>query len=89
MRNKFIFKRALKITARKTPKFLGETAILPEIHQCSSCQTVYDARFGASEVGITEGVAFADLPSNFVCATCDGEKLGFVLLEGIKRIELT
>ena len=74
-------KRALKIIAKKTVKTLGEAAILPEIHQCSSCQTVYDARFGALEVGITEEVAFADLPSNFVCPTCDGEKLGFVLVE--------
>jgi rubredoxin len=76
-------KRALRITAKKTPKSLGEKAVLPEIHQCTSCQTVYDARFGALEVGITEGVAFADLPSDFVCPTCDGEKAGFILVKDL------
>jgi rubredoxin len=68
-----------KTTVKKTDK----TSFLPEIYQCSDCLTVYDARFGALEVGITEGVPFADLDDNFVCTTCDGAKTGFVLMENI------
>ena len=74
-------KRALKIIAKKTPKMLDNTLISREIYQCSDCLTIYDARFGASEVGITEGVAFADLPDFFVCPTCDAPKSTFHVLE--------
>jgi rubredoxin len=74
-------KRALKIIPKSIVKKTDKAAFLPEIYQCSDCMTVYDARFGASEVGITEGVAFADLPVDFVCSTCDAPKSAFVLWE--------
>jgi rubredoxin len=79
-------KKALKITVKKTPKTLDKTADLPEIHQCCHCLTIYDARFGALEVGIAEGIAFADLPESFVCPTCDAEKSAFVLMKnGVEK----
>jgi rubredoxin len=73
-------KKALKITVKKTPKTLDNTTISPETHQCSCCLTIYDARFGALEVGITEGVAFSDLPESFVCPTCDSPKSMFKIV---------
>jgi rubredoxin len=81
-------KKALKITTKTDAKTIDKTAILPEIHQCSSCLTVYDARFGAAEVGITEGVSFLDLPDSFVCPTCDGAKLGFYLVKNFEGKEI-
>ncbi len=76
-------KRALKIIPKMAAKNIDKTAVLPEIYQCSDCLTVYDTRFGAAEVGITEGVSFSDLSDSFICPTCDAPKSAF-----LKKTEL-
>jgi rubredoxin len=49
-----------------------------EIHQCSSCLTIYDDRFGDSINDIEPGIKFNSLPDNYTCPTCGNEKKQFV-----------
>lgn len=48
-----------------------------DLYQCSDCFTVYDERFGDSMQGIERGIAFANLPSNYCCPTCEASKQAY------------
>lgn len=49
-----------------------------KVHQCSTCFTFYDERFGDSVNDIPVGVKFMDLPTNYCCSVCEGAKSKFV-----------
>ena len=44
------------------------------VHQCPYCLTVYDEQYGDARHGVTAGTAFADLPMEYTCSTCDAPK---------------
>ncbi|MEL7161381.1 MAG: rubredoxin, partial [Bacteroidota bacterium] len=54
-----------------------------EYHQCGNCQSVYDPELGEPDNGVPAGTFFEDLPQDYRCWTCSGEKAAFrpVLLE--------
>lgn len=45
-----------------------------EMHQCKSCFTVYDSRYGDEQGGIPIGITFDALPSSYACPVCDASK---------------
>ncbi|MGA0560284.1 rubredoxin [Larkinella sp. VNQ87] len=47
---------------------------LGRVHQCPHCFTVYDPAYGDERRGIVPGVAFAALPPDYACPTCDAPK---------------
>ena len=47
------------------------------LYQCNNCLTVYDERIGEAEQAINPGTPFEDLPENYCCALCEGEKDNF------------
>ena len=49
-----------------------------ERYLCSVCGYVYDPAEGDSDAGIKKGVAFADLPDDWVCPVCGAAKDQFV-----------
>ena len=51
---------------------------LIQVHQCKNCLSVYDEEFGDEINDIEAGVAFNDLPDNYVCPTCNSEKQAFL-----------
>jgi rubredoxin len=52
-----------------------------KVHQCPTCFTMYDERFGDSVNDIPVGVKFADLPSTYCCSVCEEVKSEFVEIE--------
>lgn len=48
------------------------------VHQCETCFTIYDERFGDSVNEIALGVKFADLPADYCCPICESAKSAFV-----------
>ncbi len=48
---------------------------------CDVCGYVYDPEFGDPDGGIEPGVAFEDLPEDWVCPVCGVPKEDFSLLE--------
>jgi rubredoxin len=52
-----------------------------KIHQCKTCFTIYDERFGDSVNEISVGVKFADLPFTYCCPICENDKSEFVEVE--------
>jgi rubredoxin len=51
------------------------------LHQCVSCFTVYEARFGDLTQGITAGTSFANLPADYTCPLCESPKNTFKKIE--------
>ena len=49
-----------------------------KVHQCKTCFTIYDERFGDSVNAIPVGVKFVDLPSTYCCPICESDKAEFV-----------
>jgi rubredoxin len=49
-----------------------------KVHQCKTCFTIYDERFGDSVNDIPVGVKFADLPKDYCCSVCESVKSEFV-----------
>jgi len=49
-----------------------------KVHQCKTCFTIYDKRFGDSVNDISIGVKFTDLPSDYCCPICESAKSEFV-----------
>ena len=49
-----------------------------KVHQCPTCFTIYDDRFGDSVNDIPVGVKFADLPSTYCCSVCEEVKSSFI-----------
>ena len=48
------------------------------VHQCKTCFTIYDERFGDSVNEIPVGIKFIDLPSTYCCPICENDKSAFV-----------
>lgn len=47
-------------------------------YQCTNCLTIYDKRLGDPVSNIPPGVAFEELPDNYVCHVCDSPKKDFL-----------
>ncbi len=45
------------------------------------CEYIYDPAEGDNETGIEPGVAFKDLPEDWVCPLCDAEKEFFEIVD--------
>jgi rubredoxin len=56
-----------KSNANEAPK-------LSEVHQCSNCMTLYDSAYGDERFGITQNTSFENLPEDYCCSVCEGEK---------------
>jgi rubredoxin len=67
----------------KLPKKKQTQTII--VHQCRSCQTVYDHRYGDLLAGIKAGTTFENLPRNYSCQVCETPKADF---ETIKIAEV-
>jgi rubredoxin len=48
---------------------------------CTACDWIYDPEVGDPDGGIEPGVAFEDLPDDWVCPDCGVDKDMFELLE--------
>ena len=64
-----------KVTSPKVKSITDN--IRKDLYQCVHCQTVYDSEFGDLEAGIDPGTFFKDLPTDYVCPTCGGNKEGY------------
>jgi rubredoxin len=51
------------------------------LYQCNNCLTVYNERIGEIENNIIPGTAFKDLPDDYCCTLCDGEKDNFTKID--------
>ena len=51
-------------------------------YACVVCGYVYDPARGDPENAVPPGVAFADLPIEWVCPICGAEKTEFEVFEG-------
>jgi rubredoxin len=72
-------KQEVSIVKQKETKVSDSQPI--KVHQCKTCFTIYDERFGDSVNEIPVGVTFADLPSTYCCPICEGDKNEFVEVE--------
>lgn len=54
-------------------------------HQCPSCLSIYDPRFGDVLQEILPGVPFSELPEDYCCAVCGGPKMAFRPLAAAAR----
>jgi rubredoxin len=50
--------------------------------ECKICWWVYDPALGDDARQIPPGTAFTDLPWDWSCPNCSGEKKDFLVLEG-------
>ncbi len=84
---KFSAQRLIKQQPVESPERIDSQLIVSKIdtseaYQCPHCLTVYDPESGDDRAGVLPGVAFADLPGEYGCATCDAPKrelVGLVL----------
>ena len=74
-------KQEVSVIKQKEKKVSDSQPI--KVHQCPTCFTIYDERFGDSVNEISVGVKFADLPSAYCCSVCEGAKSEFVEAEGL------
>lgn len=44
---------------------------------CTLCSWIYDPEVGVEEAGIAPGIAFEELPEDFVCPVCQADKSAF------------
>ena len=51
------------------------------LYQCSDCLTVYSEILGDQNQGIATGTKFNDLPANYCCPLCEGDKSNFIKIE--------
>ena len=49
-----------------------------KVHQCKTCFTIYNERFGDSVNEIAVGIKFMDLPSTYCCPICENDNSAFV-----------
>jgi rubredoxin len=52
-------------------------SIKVNVHQCTTCFSIYDHRFGDELAGITAGVVFKNVPVSYACGVCMGPKEDF------------
>ncbi|RLJ75039.1 rubredoxin [Pedobacter alluvionis] len=74
---------AIKTGKQKQSSQVEETAIKVGtfLYQCNNCLTVYNERIGEIENNINPGTAFKDLPDDYCCALCEGEKSNFTKID--------
>ncbi len=58
------------------------TSMLMEKWKCTSCGYIYDPEVGDPTAGIGPGVAFEDLPEDWVCPVCGVPKDMFEKISG-------
>ncbi len=46
-------------------------------YECTLCGYIYDPEKGDADAGIAPGIAFEDLPDDFVCPSCGADKSMF------------
>jgi rubredoxin len=51
-----------------------EAPELSEVYQCSNCMTIYDSSYGDDKFGIPPNTSFENLPEDYCCPVCEGEK---------------
>ncbi len=50
-------------------------------YKCPVCSYIYDPKVGDPDSGIKAGVAFEDIPDDWVCPECGASKSEFELIE--------
>ncbi|MGE5403474.1 MAG: rubredoxin [Candidatus Saccharibacteria bacterium] len=50
-------------------------------YECGVCGYIYDPNTGDAEYDIEPGIAFADLPDDWVCPVCGADKAVFEKVE--------
>jgi rubredoxin len=55
-----------------------EISTITAVHQCTTCFTIYDERFGDELNGIEAGIPFSKLPDTYTCSTCGNAKDTFI-----------
>jgi len=71
-------------TGKQKQNFQIEEAAIKDgifLYQCNNCLTVYNEQIGEIENNITPGTAFKDLPDDYCCTLCDGEKDNFTKID--------
>jgi rubredoxin len=48
---------------------------------CDACAWIYDPAIGVPDEGIAPGIAFEDLPDDFLCPECGVDKENFSVVE--------
>lgn len=63
--------------------YLGDASRLPANArlECKICWYVYDPAEGDEVAQIPPGTAFADLPTQWRCPRCDGDRQQFLVLD--------
>ncbi|SNR16291.1 rubredoxin domain-containing protein [Tenacibaculum jejuense] len=61
-----------------TAKSSKKTQEEEEIHQCEHCGTIYNDRYGDITQNIPSNTLFKDLPTTYVCSTCEAPKSSFI-----------
>ncbi|RXG14286.1 rubredoxin [Leeuwenhoekiella aestuarii] len=56
------------------------------VHQCSLCQTIYDSNYGDATQGIAPGTLFTDLPEDYSCSLCEGNKENYTAVSHYKAV---
>ena len=52
-----------------------------EVHQCTSCHTIYDSQYGDEKAGVSPGTVFENLPEAYSCSVCEAPKTEFKAVE--------
>jgi len=50
-------------------------------YQCNNCLTVYNEQIGEAENNIAPGTVFNNLPKDYCCPLCEGEKGNFIKID--------
>jgi len=71
------------LTKRFEGSFLGDAARLApgSVLECKICWHVYDPAKGCDDWQVPAGTAFADLPEDWRCPTCDGARDQFMVID--------
>ena len=75
--SKNYFKQLGHIESKKKESKKATDKTLREVHQCSSCFTVYDEVYGDAKALIAAGTLFSEIPDNYTCPVCDASKANF------------
>ncbi|OLY93144.1 Rubredoxin [Cnuella takakiae] len=69
----FYEQQEAKLDIAAHPKAVAPTPVATSriLHQCKHCLTIYDEQEGDSTQGIEAGTSFYNLPTSYVCPTCD------------------
>lgn len=68
-KNRQAFKKA--VIKHEAP---AKVEVVKYVHQCTACLSVYDETLGDTENNINPGTKFDQLPADYCCPTCEGNK---------------